>query len=104
MKFKREARDRAQVRLEEGDILQVNSDTIAVVAKVVRHGREQFPDLQVTTITTDFLGKKVTTRRATYQAEAYKQSRRLDPSTLRDDVPKYQKAKELREKFIKKPR
>ena len=97
MKFRREARDKTQAKLEEGDILQVDGDTLAVVTKIIRFGREQFPDLKVTKVISDFTGRKVTVENATFNAEMYRTFRRLDPSLLRDDVPRYARAKEERQ-------
>jgi len=100
MKFKKRARDRTQAVLNEGDIIQVDGDTVAVIRKIVHFGRDQFPDLQVTEIKTDFLGKLVKMQRATYNVEQYHTYRCLDPNMLRDDAAKFAKAKELRQKIL----
>ena len=100
MKFRRQARDKRNAQIDEGDILQVNSDTIAVVKKIIRHGREQFPDLIVNTIEVNFLGSPGKTRRETYGPDEYRKCHRLDASLLRDDVPKYAKALEIRSQVL----
>lgn len=100
MKFRREARDKTQTKLEMGDILLVDADTLAVINRIVRFGRERFPDLRVTKVTSDFTGRKVTTQQTTFNAETYQKLRRVDPATLRDDVPRYIRAKEERQIII----
>lgn len=99
MKFKRQARDRTQKQIEEGDIL-TSGDTLALVRKIIRFGREEFPELKVTTVNTDFLGRNIKLGHTTYTVNEYKRTRLLRPELLRDDVPKYKKVKELRETVI----
>ena len=103
MKFKRQAKDRVGALLEEGDIIQLHDDgdTIAVINRVVRHGREKFPDLYVSKITTNWLGKVEESREKTIiYVDDYKRCRRLDPDLLRDDVPKYERAKVIQQRIL----
>ena len=100
MNFKRQARDKTNQIITEGDILQLVDTNIAVVQRVVRFGREQFPELHVTLISTDFLGKNISTTKEALTSQTYRRCRKLDPVMLRDDVPKHAKAKNLRESAI----
>ena len=103
MKFKRQAKDRVGNLLEEGDIIQLHDsgDTIAIIHKIIRHGREKFPDLYISKITTNWIGKVENSREKTIlYVDDYKRCRRLDPNTLRDDVPKYKTAKEVQLKIL----
>lgn len=97
MKAKRHARDRKRKIIEEGDIIQVDGSILAVVKKVINYGREEFPDLAVTELTTNFVGHVMSESEEIYFFEQYKKTTILNPNMLREEVEKFHRALYLRE-------
>lgn len=100
MKFKKVARDSKNKLLTVGDILMYNDgdgSSLGVVRRIVRHGRDRFPSVEVLQIQTDYIGRVKGTTKHTLTVDTYKTSHVMEPSTLRDDVQSYRYAKELRE-------
>lgn len=105
MKFAKIAKDTEGKVLEEGDVLvyKNNGDLVhAVIDKIVQRNRDQFPNVQVLNVTSDWRGNNVKVQRSTLTVEAYKVGRVLNASLLRDDVPVNVKVKEVQQSVIAK--
>jgi len=98
MKFKKIAKDKRGMILQEGDVIQrlVNEEYVdSVVNKIRQPVREQFPEIEVIDVTTDWKGNGLDIIRKTLDINEYKNCRVLPTKYLRDDVPKFMKLKEL---------
>lgn len=102
MKFRKIAKDRSGTILQEGDIIQLFHDTgnitEAVIDKIHQPIREEFPELTVVEVTSDWRGISVDTKRRTLDILQYKTCNILTNNNLRDDVPRFKKLKEIAEK------
>lgn len=105
MKFAKIAKDTAGKVLEEGDVLvyKNNDETVhAVIDKIIQRNRDQFPNVQVLNVTSDWRGNNVKVKRSTLSVEAYKVGRVLNAKLLRDDVPVNAKVKEIQAQALAK--
>jgi hypothetical protein len=106
MKFAKIAKDTTGRVLEEGDILLYQNDkgnsTTGVIDKILQRSRDQFPNVQVKTVTTDWRGANIKVQRSTIAVEAYKIGRVVQPGALRDDVPSNTKIKEIQQEIMAK--
>lgn len=102
MEFKRQARDRTKRIMYKGDIISVLLEKVlftGVITKVERFGRDNFPELHIQAISSDWKGEKLVVESKKLIFNEYKNSRILEPQLLRSDSTVYQKALELREKI-----
>lgn len=105
MKFAKIAKDITGKVIEEGDILFYwldNHTTWGVVNRIVPRGRDQFPDLEMKHVSSDWKGQNLKVHRYTINAENYHRRRVLHETSLRDDVPSFARLKELRKTIMSK--
>lgn len=105
MKFAKIAKDITGRVIEEGDILMYWDDgnmAHAVVVKILQRNRNEFPSVQLLSVATDWRGSNVNVQRSTIGVDIYKSSRIRAPSDLRDDVPYFQKVKEIQQEILTK--
>jgi len=104
MKYKKIAKDTNGNILQEGDVIQLHNGNIveAAINKITQPVREQFPELEVVIVTTDWKGTGIDVKKQTLDIHAYKTCSLLPLKHLRDDVPKFKKLKEVAEKAAKK--
>lgn len=97
MKYKKIAKDKTGIILQEGDVIQLNNGKVveAAINKILQPVREQFPELEVVTVSTDWKGNGIDVKKLTLQIHEYKTCKMLPITALRDDVPKYKKLKEI---------
>ena len=104
MKMRKIAKDTKGKVLEEGDIILLHEENdtplVCVIRKMHQPTRDEFPELRVTKITTDWRGQNVTVDRVTLVFDQYKICHVIPPENLRDDVPVFVKAKEIHDKYV----
>lgn len=103
MKFQKKARDITGMLLEEGDIILLSEDgsTVSAVVSTIRpSAREEYPNIEIKKVTTNWLGKVTGVKKEVIGAGKYKRSRKITPASLRDDVPAHEKIKEIRDEVI----
>lgn len=103
MKFQKKARDITGALLEEGDIilLSENGNTVsAVVATIRRSARDEYPNVEIKKVSTNWLGKVTGVKKEVIGVDKYKKSRKIQPASLRDDVYAHERIKEIREEVL----
>jgi len=97
MKYKKIAKDSTGKILQEGDIVQLHNENPveAAITKISQPVREQFPELEVVVVTTDWKGTGINVKKQTLDIHKYKTCTLLPVTHLRDDVPKFKKLKEV---------
>lgn len=102
MKFRKLAKDKNGTILQEGDIIQLFHDTgnitEAVVDKIHQPIREEFPELAVLEVASDWRGIEFDINRKNLNITQYKTCNILPNHKLRDDVPRFKILKEISEK------
>ena len=100
MKFKRIAKDKKGKILQEGDVITYKRDDVieSVIEKIVRVSREEYPDMEVSEVITDWKGNVQSIRKNTLTHDLYRNCVLVHPSFLSGDSPKFQKLRQLSEK------
>lgn len=88
MKYKKIAKDKKGTILQEGDIIQFKRDDIipCVIDKIIQRSRDEYPELEVFEVTTDWKGGNVNTKKNVLTQEMYRNCVLVHSNLLSDSI------------------